>query len=332
MLLIDDVNRNLKKNRYMYGNTKVLEFQRLIMFYNSTQRTADCKYYDPSDSVREHFIPAECVFIDKCLEWTLFESNYELDEVFPIIERDKKLNIEKHFNFTLDSIDIYIKGCKLFVQDEPVEENTILDSYLKKNQNKYEKCKAIPVSILLTTMPTEDPIFIEQYHGLIRYSGIIASRIWVHSKITFKEIYDFIRTDIMRSLASRIQIYSDGLIDPNASDDAFVVNEPPRRVFFDKPDGNGIQFCDYIFRGESSSVVTAQAKYILDLDIQPDNVADDVEGFPEDENISINKLPSSFSRTTKYNIREYGQVMFMAGLATAILILLVSIILHYIFY
>ncbi|XP_055371998.1 protein odr-4 homolog [Condylostylus longicornis] len=327
MAILSDISQLFRRNKYLYGTSTTMGSTKLIMFYNSATKSLDCKYYDPKD--KNTLIPAECIFLDKLTEWIFFETNYELDEIFPIAESNEKLNIETHFTATLEAINLYVNNSKIFVQDEPVEDGIILENYLKKCQNKYDKTKGISASIFLTTTALDEKVLIEQFDGIIRYSGIIASRVWAHPKSSFKEIYDFIRIDIMRSMCSRIQVYCDGLIDPNASNDAVVINEPPRRVFFNKVDDNGIQFCDYIFRGESPSVVTSQAKFILDLEIETQNVNDAVEGYPDDDSFGISKIPNTSNRQSKY-AKGYGQVMYI-GIASAVIVLIISILLHFIF-
>ncbi|EDV96096.1 protein odr-4 homolog [Drosophila grimshawi] len=182
---------------------------------------------------------------------------------------------------------------------------------------------------------------VSEFSGTLRMSGMIFSRIYCNSRNSIGDVKRFIRDDVLRSLVTRIQVYCDGLTDPHVTNAAVYISEPPRRVFFnipadagDKPSTNSVQFSEYLFRGEAPTVAVAQAKQVLDVELDPEAILLDAESLPEDghfsnmqrdtENSDDNrKLNSSMPK------RELTRNLCMIGFAFALLVVLASVILHH---
>lgn len=328
--IIQDINTNLRRNKYLCGNCNILSRDKLILSYSKLTKKIVCQYYNAIDGNIE---PTNIMFTNEKLVWHMFETNYEFDDVFPIVEGKEKISIEQHFKFTLESILTHLENSEYFLQNEPMNEAEYLESYLKYNQIEYQDkntIKKFKVNVFMPTIPSvKDPIIVERYQGLIRFSGIVSSRIWTNSNKQFRDIQLYIRNDIIRSLASRIQIYCDGLIDTYANNDSIIVSEPPRRVFFNVPYLDGIQFSEYIFRGETPSVACAQAKYLLDIEIDPDSIDTTLEGLLDCDDMGALSSLIGSKQILVPKSHDYGRFMYMAGLGTAILILIISILLHF---
>lgn len=315
-------------------HTKDLEI--LFLTYSVPASKANFKIFSNSSS-GGNLMPADCKPVEKLHQWYLFESNYELEDVFPITDNREQVNIENQFNAVLQSVKTNIQNSEIFIEQQNVDDNCTLESYLKENNNskKNEGPPIFNASILLTAnVLNEYLIKIRQFNGTVRFSGIVSSRIWCHAKNTFKEIKESIRRDILRSLAARIQIYCDGLTDIHSKTDGIVVNEPPRRIYFCNADTQGIQFSEYIFRGETPSVAVAQAKQILDMDINSDGIFDDMEGLPDDEVDSLCEESSKVelvNQTTVGGGFEISRTMYMLGITVALLVLLLSVLLNYLY-
>lgn len=116
--------------------------------------------------------------------------------------------------------------------------------------------------------------------------GEVISKIWLNSKGTFGEAMQAVRADIMRSLATRMELHWDSLIGEELREgtspkstpqDAFYrfagvldvnsVHEPPRRVLIALPDSN-VCVSDYLFSGEASadSKISMQALFDVKAD------------------------------------------------------------------
>uniref|UniRef100_T1H273 Uncharacterized protein n=1 Tax=Megaselia scalaris TaxID=36166 RepID=T1H273_MEGSC len=132
-----------------------------------------------------------------------------------------------------------------------------------------------------------------------------------------------------RSIAARTQTYCDGLADPTIGDnDDYYISEPPRRVYFDVPDSNGLQFSEYIFHGELPIVAAAQAKEMMDLTLDTDKIHADMERDMDENAFAIHHRGTIIPDSNEQ--REIGRNMYIIGIVVAILVLLASIFLHFI--
>lgn len=283
--------------------------------------------------------------MEKPFEWHTFESNYELNDVFPILDASEKINIEVQFQKTIDTVRSNLNASEIFLQNECVDDGQILETYIKQSRQGQRKASDSEESFKATIfLPVKcqttkgNRVHIKEFNGTIRLSGVVSSRVWCNAKNTIGDVKRFIREDIMRSLMARIQVYCDGLTEPNISNDAIFISEPPRRVYFNvntvgqKP----IQFSDYIFRGETPTVAAAQAKQILDLDIATDSILGDLEGVPEDETFSDTSFDMQNDKETRQKLatdaattKDLTRTMYMLGISVSLLVLVIAIVVHY---
>lgn len=297
----------------------------------------------------------DCRFVEKPFEWHTFECNYELDEVFPILEEtDEKINIETQFQRTIDTVRKQLNASEIFIQNENVENNQILETYVKQkrhgassggNVNCFKASIYLPIKCqerATGTNTSQNPVQVKEFNGTIRLNGVISSRVWCNPKTTLGDVKRFIREDIQRSLMARIQVYCDGLTEPNISSDAVFISEPPRRVYYNvHPTAHSaipIQFSEYIFRGETPTVAAAQAKQILDLDIAASSIVADIEGLPEDDSFSDNSFDMQTSKQKQLkmaeqsaSIRDLTRTMYMLGISVSLLVLIIAVVMHYFF-
>uniref|UniRef100_A0A1I8Q082 Protein odr-4 homolog n=1 Tax=Stomoxys calcitrans TaxID=35570 RepID=A0A1I8Q082_STOCA len=335
---------NLLKQGHQFKSTDHDESDYIFLTYSSTAKKATSKTYNYVANGGS-FSPMECRFVEKPFEWYTFECNYELNDVFPILDASEKINIEVQFQKTIDTVRSSLNASEIFLQNECVDDGQILETYIKQSRQGQRKSTAAVESFKATIfLPVKcqetkgNRVHIKEFNGTIRLSGVVSSRVWCNPKNTIGDVKRFIREDVIRSLMARIQVYCDGLTEPNISNDAIFISEPPRRVYFNvsttgqKP----IQFSDYIFRGEAPTVAAAQAKQILDLDISSDSIMADLEGVPEDETFS----DTSFEmQTDKQNMqklaadtatnRDLTRTMYMLGISVSLLVLVIAIFVHY---
>lgn len=296
----------------------------------------------------------DCRFVEKNFEWITFESSYELDDIFPILDADsEKINIETQFQRTIETVRKHLAASEIFIQNENVENNQILENYVKqkrqgesgkfqKNEESFKATIYLPVKCQANTM--NNPVQVKEFNGTIRLHGFISSRVWCNPKTTLGDVKRFLREDILRSLMARIQIYCDGLTEPNISNDAIFISEPPRRVYFNVNTSNpsttatSIQFSEYIFRGETPTVAAAQAKQILDLDIATSSIVGDVESLPDDDSFSDTSFELQTAKQQLLKLaqdsaskRDLTRTMYMLGISVALLVLIISIVMHYFF-
>lgn len=277
-LILVDINKSINLNGLLSGNSDEYDKgEKLVLHYSSINHQTTCKSVEVTESAKTMVSkPVDLKFQDRSTSWTLFETHYELDEIFPLMKTGVRINTEENLNKSLKSISEQLKKSMVFFDGEHISETETLESLNKLKKNKES---SIQVTIYLPCSNDDDSDKIKQIQGTVRYSGIISSRVYAHSKNTIRDIQHFIKNDIIRSLAARTQIHCDALME-NEVTDGVVINEPPRRVYFPIKTLPNIQFCDYLFRGESEETATRQIKELLDIELTRKDIISDVESLP----------------------------------------------------
>lgn len=301
------------------------------------------------------FAPIDYRFVDKPFEWHCFECNYDMDDIYPIVQEFNKIRIEKHFERVIESIRKNLEVSEIFIQDEHVDDGQLLETYIKRRREeqkqngvieKYFRC-SVMLPIKCMTRNAEIPITVHEFHGTMRLQGVVTSRIWCNPKNTLAMVKHSIKMDLMRSLLARIYVYCDGITNPStSSSDALFMSEPPRRVYFNifNTTGNArsVQFSEYIFRGEAPTVAVAQAKHILDLDILTENIITDLEGVADDDisdlednyetdmHSATGKLHGKMHGGRSRNKQDMSRFMYMLGVSVALFVLMVSVFVHFV--
>ncbi|XP_017043373.1 protein odr-4 homolog [Drosophila ficusphila] len=375
--LFSDIYDLLLKSSSSFGvyTTDVAQTDFVFLSYSLADKKVLCKNYSYGNGGT--FSNMEYRFVDKPFEWIQLECTYDLDDVLPILDASRRVNIEDQFQNIIVSVRKNLIVSEVFLQNEVVEDTIDLQAYIKKKKTKVDKLKPtsasggtastasntsdslphlasdkaigsgdpIRASILLPmkcqlSKPTD--IKVREFNGTLRMSGIIATKIFCSPRNSIADVKRFLRDDVLRSLITRIQVYCDGLTDPYVTNEALYISEPPRRVFFSLPSeghsssvGAVVQFSEYLFRGEAPTVVVAQAKQILDVELDPETISLEAEGLPDDSNFTKGNaandctddsriLPSSMPKP------ELSRSLYMVGIAVALLVLLASVALHYI--
>lgn len=166
--------------------------------------------------------------------------------------------------------------------------------------------------------------------SLAQFTGVISSRVYGSARNTVAEVEKFIRSDIIRSLTTRMQIYYDALLanDDGGNDDGTDqdINNtiPPRRVFFPIGDGK-ITFGDYLFQNETEETTVKQTMDILGLQLSASDVNTKVEaiaqlgssGQEQTENVSDSSEDSVSLK------KVYGRLLLVIGALLAVLIAII---------
>ncbi|KAH8338307.1 hypothetical protein KR067_007032 [Drosophila pandora] len=392
--LFSDVYDLLLKSNSSFGvyTTDIAQTDYVFLSYSLSDKKVLCKNYSYGKHCKKTYFTAniKCIicggtfsnmehrFVDKPFEWIQLDSSYYLDDVLPIVDISRRINIEDQFQNIIKAMRKNLLASEVFLQNEMVEDTIDLQTYIKKKKSKGDRLKpttgggtgsstpgstnpetlpmissdggvgagdSIRASIVLPvkcqlSKPTD--IKVREYNGTLRMSGIIATRIFCSPRNSIADVKRFLRDDVLRSLITRIQVYCDGLTDPYVTNEALYISEPPRRVFFSLPSegastsvGAQIQFSEYLFRGEAPTVAVAQAKQVLDVEIDPEAISGEAEGLPDDSNFTnanhttdltddSRVLPSSMPKP------ELSRSLYMVGIAVALLVLLASVAVHYV--
>ncbi|XP_017071316.1 protein odr-4 homolog [Drosophila eugracilis] len=375
--LFSDIYDLLLKSNSSFGvyTTDVAQTDFVFLSYSLADKKVLCKNYSYGNGGT--FTNMEYKFVEKPFEWIQLECSYDLDDVLPILDSSRRVNIEDQFQNIIVSVRKNLLASEVFLQNEVVEDTIDLQAYIKKKKTKVDQHKPtsasggtatvasnttnslpqlaseaiigggepIRASIVLPvkcqlSKPTD--IKVREFSGTLHMSGIIATKVFCNPRNSIADVKRFVRDDVLRSLITRIQVYCDGLTDPYVTNEALYISEPPRRVFFSLPSegpstsvGAVVQFSEYLFRGEAPTVVVAQAKQILDVELDPETISVEAEGLPDDSNFT--NANTGADRTDDSRIMpssmpkpELSRSLYMVGIAVALLVLLASVALHYI--
>ncbi|XP_017862775.1 PREDICTED: protein odr-4 homolog [Drosophila arizonae] len=374
--VFSDVYDLLLKTNNSFGvyTTDMAQTDFVFLSYSLADKTLLCKNYTYGNGGT--FSNMDFRFVEKPFEWIQFECNYDLDDVIPIVDTTRRINIEEQFQNIISTIRKYLIASEVFLQNELIDDTMDLQTFIKKKKLKDDKLKTnsttsaggaanpsassaassmhllspidsssggvIRANIIMPVKCQLDnpmDIKVREFSGTLRMSGMIFSRVYCNPRNSIADVKRYLRDDVLRSLITRIQVYCDGLTDPHVSNEAVYISEPPRRVFFAIPSdgsstsGNAVQFSEYLFRGEAPTVVVAQAKQVLDVELDPETIYLDAEGLPDDVNFNSMQTDTegeeSRRLTSTMPKRELSRSLYMVGIAVALLVLLASVALHY---
>ncbi|EDX10237.1 protein odr-4 homolog isoform X2 [Drosophila simulans] len=375
--LFSDIYDLLLKSNSSFGvyTTDIAQTDFVFLSYSLADKKVLCKNYSYGNGGT--FSNMEFRFVDKPFEWIQLECSYDFDDVLPILESSRRVNIEDQFQSMIVSVRKNLLASEVFLQNEVVEDTIDLQTYIKKKKTKVDKLQptsttggtatassnttdslprlasegiiggteTIRASIVLPmkcqlSKPTD--IKVREFSGTLHMRGIITTKVFCNPRNSIADVKRFLRDDVLRSLITRIQVYCDGLTDPYVTDEALYISEPPRRVFFSLPSegpsasvGAVVQFSEYLFRGEAPTVVVAQAKQILDVELDPETISVEAEGLPDDTHFNncktdVDCIDDSRIMTSSMPKPELSRSLYMVGIAVALLVLLSSVALHFV--
>lgn len=170
----------------------------------------------------------------------------------------------------------------------------------------------------------------EKANHTILANGFLSSRTFLPLKSTISEAEAFIKQDILRTLAARVQILSDSLVDSKVPVGEVVINEPPRRIYFPiTSNKDSIIFSDYLFPNESIETISQQIKQNLDVHLKPDQIQLHVEIVCDHQVQAEQKESDDKSAKSQNNSEGEKRKMYVIMIIVAVLVLIVSIVAHF---
>ncbi|CAG9785060.1 unnamed protein product [Diatraea saccharalis] len=296
------IHKVLNVNQYMYGNCPYTN-ERLVLHMSTSTKVLNCKSVEVGAPNRSTVIkPVEWKFVPKIQQWQRLDCYYEFDEVYPVIVKKSGISVKHQFQQILESAHKTIESSVMFIDGELKDGNEAIEQIIKKKKTKTNS-KNTQQDIPKTM----------QVSLFVPFA-------------TISEAIVAVKQDIIRSLASRFTMHCDALIDDNLlPEEKVCFNEPPRRVLV--PVGS-IYLCDYLFPGESPAEALLSVRELLDLQITEADVICDVETPADTSEFDALDRDAS-SEELLATPQEASQFMYITGICFAMLVLIVSIIIHY---
>ncbi|KAL4706536.1 hypothetical protein ACJJTC_015734 [Scirpophaga incertulas] len=331
--ILNYIYKLLNSNTYMYGNCS-LSNERLVLHMSTNTKVLTCKSIEVGVNKSIIMKPVEWKFLSKAQQWQRLDCYYEFDEVYPVIVKKSGISVKQQFQQILEAAQKTIESSIMFIDGELRDGNENLEQLTKKKKTKnnpkvaqQEAPKTMHVSLFVpfeNTLP--ETVEYLECDGSIHFSGVVSSSVFMCPKATVSEAIAAVKQDIVRSLASRFTMHCDALIDDNLlPEEKVCFNEPPRRVLV--PVGS-LYLCDYLFPGEAPAEALLSVRELLDLQITEADVICDVETPADTSEFDALDRDAS-SEELLATPQEASQFMYITGICFAMLVLLVSIIIHY---
>lgn len=316
--LVKKIKTNLKEDEAKYFNT--------IVQHNFTNDTTSCATLDKISSTS----PVDF----KKTNWYHIQCFFDFNDL-PSLYFSEDVSLKQQTDLILKRVRTVLND-SLYSLNGSFSDHTIPVKSLAGSSSR-PQCPSVILMNIHLPCEFEDnnnkDIYIEKsFVSKIISSGILGSNVYLNEEATVDDAIAALKNDILRSLASRIEMHLDSLLEGEVNfQEMRTVHEPPRRILINLPDVQ-VQLSDYLFPGESLSELSEaleSLRELLDIDINPTTIEKNFEG-PSDVNEETT-LPSACvdstdSSTGDANLsRPYKKL-----LVVSVLIVLVAVLYQFI--
>ncbi|CAG2060790.1 unnamed protein product [Timema podura] len=154
----------------------------------------------------------------------------------------------------------------------------------KCDQERHWACNQMAVVLVLPCdHEQQEEVEITPCSSGLCIKGNLGSSVFMHDKTTVCEVVTAIKQDIVRSLASRFEIYCDYFLEQKGfSQEYTVLHNPPKRVFIPLP-GSVVTFSDYLFPEDRQAETFISFHKVLDVNVESEGIVD----FEDNAHVSI---------------------------------------------
>ncbi|XP_029170976.1 protein odr-4 homolog [Nylanderia fulva] len=327
-------------NKHLCGNN---QDEKIILNFNSITQKCICKSID---IIKDNILkPADWKFQERATKWHQLEALVDFDRLYLIAADKDPETFKKQLQNILTSVADLIDSSLVVIEGEVRAPDDTLETIGKRKKNSKE-CKSkksnnnnsLQVSLYIPCEQndTNSSIKIRSCNASIRLIGQLVSRTFLYQKASIAEANMAVKQDIVRSLASRLEMHWDSLIEEEngSPKENITLHEPPRRVLIALPE-NKVTLSDYLFPGEGPQEALLSLQELLDLKVQESQVQKEVElqADPTEfycQSDANNKPLDSNTDTTRNNHQTsiYKITVYLTGLSIALIILIIAVLVH----
>ncbi|KAI4486422.1 hypothetical protein M0804_005792 [Polistes exclamans] len=271
--------------------------------------------------------PVDIKFRSKRIPWIELETAINLDRMFciPASKELKSLKqqlqeILEDVSKMIDSALITIEG-KIRSSEDAIE--TIIANETDKNQlqvDLYIPCEK-STSIEAKIKPCSESLWL---------IGQLVSKTFVTDKTSIKEATTAIKEDIIRSLASRLEMHVDSLIEEEngSPEENITLHEPPRRILIHLHKSR-VTLSSYLFPGEEPQEALVSLQELLDVDVEDLDIQKEIECHAESiDNCQCGPpiIPVNIKK-----VENHLNSLHIIGLGVAILIGVIAMVFHHLY-
>ncbi|XP_063224747.1 protein odr-4 homolog [Bacillus rossius redtenbacheri] len=209
------------------------------------------------------------------LDWHAFSFTYDLDRAFAL--RDLGVSASGHVGRMRDFLDDFaedLAGSACLVNDLPWRALSERYGSLKEFVAAAGGRGRASVNLVLPRgcqLPEHQDMVIGRRAGYSHVRGSIMSVVYMHDDSTLREFARAVKDDVLRSLASRLEVYWSLFEERAAEEEVRYVHELPKRVFVPLPLCE-IEFSDYLTLGIKISDSLGSIHRNLDVDVNIDSI------------------------------------------------------------
>ncbi|XP_034234518.1 protein odr-4 homolog [Thrips palmi] len=283
--ILRHVRTELQKNS-LYGDSPSSE--KLILHLNIQKNLVACRSVDLDGSgIR----PIDWKFQKNPVVWNQIECILDLNYVKHLSQEESSKQLRNQLEALVKAVNGQINESVCTLSDELMDPEDLVENIFKNQKGKSSKKKnakgsgdepyILSASLYMpmvggVDIKTPSGVKLNKGAGIMNFTGSPVSRVFVHQKATVDEACKAVKQDIMRSIATRLHMHADSLVEEDPPEDQETLHDPPRRVMIKLPSTN-VTFSDYIFPGEGPEEALVSAEELLDLKLELEDVEKDVE-------------------------------------------------------
>ncbi|XP_015174438.1 PREDICTED: protein odr-4 homolog [Polistes dominula] len=310
---------NFLNNQYLYGTNRYY----YILTYNSKTQRYVCKMIDDF-RVECTLKPVDIKFRSKRIPWIELETTINLDRMFCIPASKEPKSLKQQLQEILEDVSKMIDSALITIEGKIRSSEDLIEIIIanENDKNQLQVDLYIPCE-KSTSMETK----IKPCSESLWLIGQLVSKTIVTEKTSIEEATRAIKEDIIRSLASRLEMHVDSLIEEenDSPEENITLHEPPRRILIHLHKSR-VTLSSYLFPGEEPQEALVSLQELLDVDVEDLDIQKEIECHAE----SIDTCqcgPSIIPENIK-KVENYLSNLRIIGLGVAILIGVIAMVFH----
>ncbi|GAB0089984.1 hypothetical protein DMENIID0001_046140 [Sergentomyia squamirostris] len=263
-------------------------------------------------------------FSTQKLQWRKVEMIFEIDEELSLKNDEDSCNVAANLRKILENVAKKIEEAKEISAGAAINPEETIDDIIDKKSDP--QALKDPLNLLFRSEGNIDENVSEIQGEMVHLTGVINSRVFTPSGTKLTEVMKNMKTDLIRSLEARLQLYCDSLTDENVTKESWIdlQGDTPRRVYF-TVQPTGVQFSDYLFSDENDDTVRENVAKMLDINLEPTDIFLLAEQPPDDEtedigNDSAHNNPDEAQKTPRNPSKILANVISIIMAVIAIII------------
>ncbi|XP_049793998.1 protein odr-4 homolog [Schistocerca nitens] len=338
------IKKHLSTNHFLFGDGCSVD--KLLLHFDSKTHKHTCRLFSADSTTPSSGTSVDWKFQTAPARWHQIECQYELDQFFPVTEGKVAQPIKKSLQEILLTVEESVQASACIIEGQAPDLCDGIEAVDWTGTGHKAKGKKEPLTLSAVLYQPcklgtgdEEEMQLLPCGASMEVYGTLASRVFVNEKATVGDAVQALKEDIIRSLAARLELHWDSLIEEEqgSPEERVTLHEPPRRVLVPLPHCR-VALSDYLFPGEGPSEALVSLQELLDLDMSEDDVQKDLElqADPEDfcppeverESSDVaSSAPLSKNRGKASSSQQHQQHtnVLLAGLIVAAVVLILSV-------